>query len=851
MSLRLEKSYGTWYREYRPIYTLHEAGLQRYVKLDHEFIGRAAYEKEAETGPERRLVTLVVEPDPDAPADVIGDEPIWHDGEVVGWVTSGSYGHHVGKSIALGYVPTALATPDGPGRPFRDRDHRPAPAGPAPARAAVRPRGPPDAPVSEVTAEADPASAAGGGRIVVDGRPVAFEAGDTVAIAILRGGEVPGRGGTLCLAGDCGNCLAEVDGTAYVRTCQTAARPGLRVARHPADAMPALPVVAATDLTATPLPVDGRAAPSRGGRRGHRRRLQRARRGRRGGAGGQVRPRPRRPCRRGGRRDLRRADDRGPHDPRHAPRPSGRDRRRDGRRRDPSGRARAIGWRGSSRRAPRSSCGPPAWTWAGWSRWTATSCGSRATVGASGPSSRRTRPASRRRRRPTPWPSTSAWRRATSSRGWPAPCRCSVVGDAAADQPLPPPPTEGVVCGCMGTTVADLAAAWDDGFTELELLKRASQACLGPCQGGACLPHVRSWIAARTGEVPDPFTARPGVPPDHPRRGRPRTATSTRSGGRRSTTSTSRSGARMDRFGGWWRPWHYGDAVSEYWAVREGVSIGDVSTLGKLVVSGPDVVELLERIYPCHVADIKPGRSRYALLLNERGHVMDDGMILRESETRFVLSFTSGGAANAEMWLRDWIDVWGLRVHVLDRTMSLAAINVTGPLAGELLQRAGPGRPAALPRPRPGRRRRRAVPRHAPVVHRRGRLRAPPPGRSVGRAVAGAAGPRRRPRASGRTASRRCSGCGSRRATSSSAWTPSSTRRRAGSGWTGRSGWRSRGSSAGRRWSGPPSCPTTAAGSASRWPAPAPVEGAPIWSRRRGRRQRDRAAGRRRSSGRR
>ena len=56
-------------------------------------------------------------------------------------------------------------------------------------------------------------------------------------------------------------------------------------------------------------------------------------------------------------------------------------------------------------------------------------------------------------------------------------------------------------------------------------------------------------------------------------------------------------------------------------------------------------------------------------------------MILRESETRFVLTFTSGGAANAEMWLRDWIETWGLRVHVLDRTMSLAAINVTGPLA--------------------------------------------------------------------------------------------------------------------------------------------------------------------------
>jgi sarcosine oxidase subunit alpha len=149
----------------------------------------------------------------------------------------------------------------------------------------------------------------------------------------------------------------------------------------------------------------------------------------------------------------------------------------------------------------------------------------------------------------------------------------------------------------------------------------------------------------------------------------------------------------MDRFGGWWRPWHYGDVVGEYWAVREGVSIGDVSTLGKLVVSGPDVVEALERIYPCHVADIKPGRSRYALLLNERGHVMDDGMILRDAETRFTLTFTSGGAANAEMWLRDWIDTWGLRAHVMDRTMSLAAINVTGPFAGELLRRLGLAEP--------------------------------------------------------------------------------------------------------------------------------------------------------------
>jgi sarcosine oxidase subunit alpha len=265
-----------------------------------------------------------------------------------------------------------------------------------------------------------------------------------------------------------------------------------------------------------------------------------------------------------------------------------------------------------------------------------------------------------------------------------------VVGPAGDEHPLPPAPTDpqAVVCRCHAVTVADLEGAWEKGFCELELIKRATLAGVGTCQGGACLPQVRAWIAERSGEVPAPFTARPAS----------RQITIGEAAADVYIDAFRRTplhdehvalGARMERFGGWYRPWHYGDATAEYWAVREGVSIGDVSTLGKLVVSGPDVVECLERLYPCHVADIKPGRSRYALLLNERGHVMDDGMILRESEARFVLSFTSGGAANAEMWIRDWIDTWGLRVHVLDRTMSLAAINVTGPLAGELLQRAG------------------------------------------------------------------------------------------------------------------------------------------------------------------
>ena len=111
LSLRLEKNYGTWFREYRNVYTPLEAGMDRYVRFDHDFVGRDAVEAEmAGGGPKRKLVSFVVEPGAGSEAaDVIGDEPVWHNDTVVGWITSGGYAHYVGASVALGYVPTELA----------------------------------------------------------------------------------------------------------------------------------------------------------------------------------------------------------------------------------------------------------------------------------------------------------------------------------------------------------------------------------------------------------------------------------------------------------------------------------------------------------------------------------------------------------------------------------------------------------------------------------------------------------------------------------------------------------------------------------------------------------------------
>ena len=106
-AMRIEKGFGTWAREFRPIYGPYEAGLGRFVALDKvDFIGRPAAVSERSRGGEMRLVAFAVDA---ADADAIGDEPIWHGGQVVGWVTSGAYGHRVRQSLALGYVPAVIA----------------------------------------------------------------------------------------------------------------------------------------------------------------------------------------------------------------------------------------------------------------------------------------------------------------------------------------------------------------------------------------------------------------------------------------------------------------------------------------------------------------------------------------------------------------------------------------------------------------------------------------------------------------------------------------------------------------------------------------------------------------------
>ena len=103
LSLRLEKSFGIWSAEFTQGYTAGETGMDRWIAWQKEdFVGREAALKERDEGGAKRLVVTL---DVDSPnADASGYEPVWQDDKMVGFVTSGGYGHTVDKSLAMAMI---------------------------------------------------------------------------------------------------------------------------------------------------------------------------------------------------------------------------------------------------------------------------------------------------------------------------------------------------------------------------------------------------------------------------------------------------------------------------------------------------------------------------------------------------------------------------------------------------------------------------------------------------------------------------------------------------------------------------------------------------------------------------
>ncbi len=240
----------------------------------------------------------------------------------------------------------------------------------------------------------------------------------------------------------------------------------------------------------------------------------------------------------------------------------------------------------------------------------------------------------------------------------------------------------GFVCVCEDVAVKDLKRAVAEGFDSIELLKRYTTVTMGPCQGRLChLASIR--LSARElGQDESsigPTTARPPWAPVSLGllAGRPREVA------KRSSLQARHeaAGATIIRTGAWKRPHSYGDVAAEVRNVHQAVGVIDVSTLGKLLVTGPDAAAFLERLYPNRFADLKVGRVRYGVLSTDGGRIMDDGTVARIGEREFYVTTTSTGSDAVLGWFEWWNAAWRLDVEIANLTGAVAAVNLAGPLA--------------------------------------------------------------------------------------------------------------------------------------------------------------------------
>jgi sarcosine oxidase subunit alpha len=243
------------------------------------------------------------------------------------------------------------------------------------------------------------------------------------------------------------------------------------------------------------------------------------------------------------------------------------------------------------------------------------------------------------------------------------------------------------LCYCEDVTKKDLEFSIAEGYDSMELLKRYSTITMGPCQGKMCLANAihlcartNEWTVEQTGST----TARPPMTP---------VELGALAGQNMEPVQLTpvhdwhaAQGAKMMIAGLWLRPEHYGDPIAEVNAVREGVGLIDVSTLGKLRLTGPGVPSLLDRLYINRWQKLGTGRIRYGVMCNDEGVILDDGVTARVGEQEWYTTTTSFGASALLEWIQWWVQSgWGDSVHVTSMTEVNAAFSLAGPQSREVL----------------------------------------------------------------------------------------------------------------------------------------------------------------------
>jgi sarcosine oxidase subunit alpha len=242
----------------------------------------------------------------------------------------------------------------------------------------------------------------------------------------------------------------------------------------------------------------------------------------------------------------------------------------------------------------------------------------------------------------------------------------------------------------------DFENAVQEGFDNIELLKRFSTNGMGPSQGKHSNMNGLRILARLTGKEPQEVGTTTARPFFHPVQ---MSYLAGRGFNPERRTPLHAQHELLDAVwmpaGVWQRPEYYAVAGKdratcideEALAVRNSVGIIDVGTLGKIEVRGPQAAEFLERVYVSKYAGLKAGMTRYAVMCDESGVVIDDGVIARLADDHFYFTTTTSGAAAIYRELSRLNTIWQLDCGIVNVTGAFAAVNLAGPASRAVLSK--------------------------------------------------------------------------------------------------------------------------------------------------------------------
>ena len=243
--------------------------------------------------------------------------------------------------------------------------------------------------------------------------------------------------------------------------------------------------------------------------------------------------------------------------------------------------------------------------------------------------------------------------------------------------------------------LSDFKNAHQEGYDNIELLKRYTTVGMGPSQGKLSNMNAVRILARLNNRSVQETGTTTSRPFQHP-------VLMAHLAGRRfhsmrHTPLHEWHRAHNAEFmfaGTWYRPEYYrGHAdtreqaiLDEAQHVRSAVGLIDVSTLGKIDVCGPDAGAFLERIYTGRFTQQTVGRVRYGLACDESGVIIEDGIIARMADDQYYVTATSSGAAAFYREMQRWAIIWGMDVTLINLTGHLGAMNIAGPDSRRVLQ---------------------------------------------------------------------------------------------------------------------------------------------------------------------